>query len=400
MPKHKILIVEDEAIVAEDIRQHIEEEGYQVVNTVDSGEKALAFLQNERVDLILMDIMLAGEIDGIDTASQVKKLYLIPIIFLTAYSDQKKLERARMAEPYGYLIKPFDERELKSTLTMALYKAEADAKVREGKLWTDTVLRSIESGVITVDTEGHVVYMNQYAENLVGHTLEQCADRHIDSVLQLKDYEMGASIGQAISQLVEAPDEITLDDEIPLIKPVGDTITDDDYQLVSMDDDINVGVGLDLNDEYQLVTDDGESRVLRTSFSQLRVNGETVDGIVIAFTDITYLKDIEAELRYMNAELVDVVSKRTEVLSGLNRELEIEKDEAMTISLLKGEYLSRVCSNAKPVCDSIIRTADAMMESGNLSDEQHKQVEKIASSMNTYLELANDIQDMAALDGE
>jgi|GEM_PF-4389424 len=400
MSKQKIMVVEDEAIVAEDIRMHIEDEGYEVVQVVDSGEKALEYLKSNRVDLILMDIMLAGELDGIDTASKVKELYLTPIIFLTAYSDQKKLERARMAEPYGYLIKPFDERELRSTLTMALYKADADAKVRAGKLWTDTVLRSIESGVITVDTEGRIVYMNPYAESLLGRTLKESIGKGIDSVFQITDYDMGASIGQAISQLVEAVEEITLEDEIQLIKLTGESDSGDDYELISMDDDINVGVNSDLNDEYKLTMDNGESRVLRTTFSQLRVDGESVDGIVIAFTDITYLKDIEAELRYMNAELVDVVSKRTEVLSSLNRELEIEKDEAETISLLKGEYLARVCSNAKPVCDSIIRTADAMMESGNLSDEQLEQVSKIASSMNSYLELANDIEDMAELDGE
>lgn len=362
MSKQKIMIVEDEAIVAEDIRLHIEDAGYEVVAVVDSGEKALEFLQDRRVDLVLMDIMLAGELDGIDTADQIKQHYRIPVIFLTAYSDQERLDRASMVESYGYLIKPFDERELKSTLAMALYKAKADKKIRQGKRWTDTVLRSVECGVITVDMDGHVITMNPYAENIIGQKLEACVNKSINTVFQTEKSEDSASINQAIHQLVSASEEITLDDE------------------------------------YQLVPEGADAKTLRITFSQLRVRGDEVDGAVIAFVDITHLKEVEAELRYMNAELAAVMSTRTKVLSGLNRELEMGREAAESASLLKGDYMLSVCANATPVCDSVIRTAEAMIKSGGLTDLQSKQIEKMVFSIKDCLEQVKDLQDIANID--
>lgn len=364
MSRQKIMIVEDEAIVAEDIRLHIEDAGYEVVAVVGSGEKALELLQRRLVDLVFMDIMLAGELDGIDVAEKIKQRYRIPVIFLTAYSDQAKLDRARLTEPYGYLIKPFDDRELRSTLAMALYKAEVDAKIREGKRWTDTVLRSVECGVITVDTDGHIITMNPYAENIIGRKLEACVNESIDSVFQIEKSEEHVSVDQVINQLVSASEEITLDKE------------------------------------YQLVPQGADTKTLNITFAQLRVHGDEVDGVVVAFTDVTHLKEIEVELRYMNAELADVLSVRTEVLSSLNRELELEKGAAESASLLKGDYLLRVCANAKPVCESVIHTAEVMIESGKLSKKQCEQVEKTAVAMQGYLEQLEDVQDIANIDNK
>lgn len=124
MYKNKILIVEDEVVVAEDVRACLVRSGYDVSESVETGEEALELLKKTKVDLVLMDIFLAGPMDGIDTAGAITETVDVPIVYLTAYSDEEILERARLTEPFGYMVKPFERRELVSTIEMALYKHE------------------------------------------------------------------------------------------------------------------------------------------------------------------------------------------------------------------------------------------------------------------------------------
>ncbi|MGC9516076.1 MAG: methanogen output domain 1-containing protein [Methanomicrobiales archaeon] len=127
----KILVVEDESIVAMGIKHKLENLGYQVVDTVLSGEDAVKRAKETQPDLILMDIVLKGEMDGIDASNEIKKRYDIPVIYLTAYSDEEMLERARVTEPYGYILKPFKKSELNANIKMALYKHQSEKKQRE-----------------------------------------------------------------------------------------------------------------------------------------------------------------------------------------------------------------------------------------------------------------------------
>ncbi|PKL58382.1 MAG: two-component system response regulator, partial [Methanomicrobiales archaeon HGW-Methanomicrobiales-5] len=122
MPQATIFIAEDELIEAEDIRTTLEKQGYPVAGIARSGESVLELLKVIKPDLVLMDIHLAGALDGIDTAEKIRNLYNIPVIFLTAHADDTTLARAKITEPYGYVLKPFDERELHSAIEMALYK--------------------------------------------------------------------------------------------------------------------------------------------------------------------------------------------------------------------------------------------------------------------------------------
>jgi len=128
-----ILVVEDEVIVANDIRETLISFGYTIAGTVRSGEAALDKVAETRPDLVLMDINLAGNIDGIDAASRIHAAYGIPVIFLTAYADPALLERAKVAQPYGYIVKPYEERGLRSSIEMALYKYGVDQKLRESE---------------------------------------------------------------------------------------------------------------------------------------------------------------------------------------------------------------------------------------------------------------------------
>lgn len=143
MTRPAIFIVEDEAIVANDIKETLISLGYMAAGIAKSGELALEKIKQSPPDLVLMDIHLAGEMDGVDTAGKVHVLYDIPVIYLTAYADKILLERAKVTEPYGYVVKPYDERELHSVIEMALYKHRIEQEIKK----RDSILFAVSSAV-------------------------------------------------------------------------------------------------------------------------------------------------------------------------------------------------------------------------------------------------------------
>lgn len=149
MNDFRIFIVEDEVIVADDIAGTLKILGYTVAGTARSGETALEKIPGVRPDLILMDIHLAGKLDGVQTAAEVHKESDIPVIYLTAYADHALLERAKLTGPYGYLIKPYDERELQSVIEMARYKYALDKKLRESEAGLQKLNEELEERVAT-----------------------------------------------------------------------------------------------------------------------------------------------------------------------------------------------------------------------------------------------------------
>ena len=130
MEKKKIFIVEDERIIAMDLAKRLKDMGYEVSGTASSSTETIEQITNHKPDLILMDIVIKGDLDGIETANKLKDL-LIPIIYLTAYSDQKTLDRAKLTEPYGYIMKPFKNNEMSSTIEMAIYKNQVETRLKE-----------------------------------------------------------------------------------------------------------------------------------------------------------------------------------------------------------------------------------------------------------------------------
>ncbi len=145
MAKIKILVVEDESIVAKDIKNTLKKLDYDVPATINSGEKALEEVVENKPDLVLMDIMLKGKMTGIECAEIIKEKYRIPVIFLTAYADDNTLEKAKITEPYGYIIKPFKEKELQTTIEMTLYKYEKDQELRKERDLYSSIIENKES---------------------------------------------------------------------------------------------------------------------------------------------------------------------------------------------------------------------------------------------------------------
>ena len=135
MATPKILIAEDEVIIAEDIASCLEELGYYIC-AIDSGDHLLDIIRETEPDLLLLDIHLKGEIDGVELAAQIKKEFDIPFIFLTAYADKATIDRAKTTEPYGFIVKPFDDKDLRSAIEIALYKHGRDKERFEPKTAT------------------------------------------------------------------------------------------------------------------------------------------------------------------------------------------------------------------------------------------------------------------------
>ncbi len=131
MSETNILIVEDESIVAKDIQHSLKKLGYTVVDICSNGEDAISAAEELKPDLILMDIMLKGDMSGIEAASIIREKLNIPIIYLTAYADESTLSKAKVSEPYGYIIKPFKEIDLHTSIKMAIYKHEKDSDLRK-----------------------------------------------------------------------------------------------------------------------------------------------------------------------------------------------------------------------------------------------------------------------------
>jgi CheY-like chemotaxis protein len=133
MNEPKILVVEDENIVALDIKNRLKKLGYSVPSIASTGEEAIRKAEITSADLVLMDIMLKGDVDGIEAAERIRELYDIPVIYLTAYADEKILERAKLTQPYGYISKPFKEKDLRTNIEMALHKHKMEKKYTEEK---------------------------------------------------------------------------------------------------------------------------------------------------------------------------------------------------------------------------------------------------------------------------
>ena len=173
MTAPRILIVEDDLVVARDIQNHLTRIGHTVVGLVARGEDALPLAIQSQPDLVLMDIRLDGGIDGIDAAQQIRDCCRIPVVYLTAYADDQTLQRAGATEPFGYLLKPFEDSQLRTTIEMALYRHATERKLRESEQSFRLIVDGI-AGLVAISTaEGEVEFVNNQVLQYFGKTLEE-----------------------------------------------------------------------------------------------------------------------------------------------------------------------------------------------------------------------------------
>lgn len=237
MKGKKLLIVEDELLISSHIEQMALHLGYQVVAVVDSGEEALILAREQSPDLVLMDIRLKGRIGGIEAATRIWGQYSIPIIYLTAYADEDTLIKATSAEPFGYLIKPFEEKELLVAIEMAFYKHQVDTRVKEQQRWLNAILSSITDGVLSTDRQGLINFINPIGEELLGRTRHQLTGKHLEEVFLIQDEKTGKVTGitlETVSTGFTADQELYLhrgEDKLP-VEIRASLIKDDRNQIV------------------------------------------------------------------------------------------------------------------------------------------------------------------------
>ena len=205
-----ILVVEDELIIAKGIQKRLQALGYSVAGAASSGKEAVEKALDLLPDLVLMDINLQGGMDGVAAAEQIRSRADIPVIFLTAYADADTLERAKVTEPFGYIVKPFQDITLQSSIEMALYKHSMESRLRRSEQWLATILRSIGDGIIATDTAGRITFLNPVAEQLTGWEQKAALGRELSEVFRIRDEDTVARVGAMARKVLHGGESVTL----------------------------------------------------------------------------------------------------------------------------------------------------------------------------------------------
>ena len=254
--KAKIMIVEDEFIVSMEIQDRLKNLGYSLAHAAASGEEAIEKAGETKPDLVLMDIMLKGKIDGVVAAEQIKNKYDIPVIYLTAHSDEATLTRAKVSQPFGYLIKPFDERALHTTIEMALYRHDMETKLKQSEQWLSIVLNSIGDAVIATDTAGLIKFINPIAESLTGWKQNEALNMKINQVFKVRGEENNSKIRDPIKRVLKKGIVINFSTHTLLITRYGNEVPIDSSASPILDEKGKINgavlVFRDITEKYKL----------------------------------------------------------------------------------------------------------------------------------------------------
>jgi two-component system cell cycle sensor histidine kinase/response regulator CckA len=261
-----VLIVEDEPVVAMDLEVQLQGMGYRVVGQMARGEDAVSEAPQLHPSLVLMDIRLEGRMDGIEAAARIRQAIDVPIVFLTAHSDDETFGRARVTEPAAYLLKPFDRRSLKAAIDLGLLHHQAQAKLRLMERWLTSTLRSMGDGVVTTDLDGRVRSLNEVGARVTGWIPADAEGRDFGDVLPLVD-------GQGR----------------PLPNPILRVLAE--------------GVVLGLSPDTCLVARDGRLVPLQDSAAPIRDELGRITGAVIVFRDATDQLRVQERLTKVEDEL-------------------------------------------------------------------------------------------------
>jgi len=260
MNSERILIVEDEKIIALDLQRRLERFGYVICATSADGEDAVAKARQHKPDIILMDIMLAGSLDGIEAAQIIKKELQIPVIFLTAYADERTLERAKAAEPFGYILKPFKERELYTTIDIALYKYRVDRNLKKQERLFSAILHSVNDGIVAIDIDLNILFLNPIAATMSGWSEDEAKGKPIQHIFSMIESRNLSSI---------IPDSLPLAGEAPTF-----------FRDVIMK------------------SRHGQNYIIDGAMTKIHQAENETEGYVIAFRDISEIKRMSAKIDY------------------------------------------------------------------------------------------------------
>lgn len=207
----KILVVEDERITAEDIKRSLEKAGYKVPAIVSTGEDAVKFTKKYKPDLVLMDIVLEGNIDGIEAAEKIRTKFDTPVIYLTAYSDKITVERAKtthpsafiLKEPFGFLHKPFEENELYTAIDILLSRRYEEKILKDYDNLIFSLLKSVSDCVIAIDSEDRIKFMNSAAEKLTSRSKESSMGKDFYKIFNFPVLKIDATQETNLDDIVD-----------------------------------------------------------------------------------------------------------------------------------------------------------------------------------------------------
>lgn len=378
MPGKTILVVEDEGIEALDIQQRLTSMGYHVPEIALSGEEAVARAAEIKPDLVIMDIMLRGDLDGIAAAQRIRDTLDIPIIYLTAYADEATLQRAKITEPYGYIVKPFKQRELHITIDVGLHKHRLEKKVKESERWLYTSLRSIGDAVIATDNHGRVTFMNPIAEKLTGWKLAEAIQQELATVFVI----------------------INKDSRKPVPNPVKNVL--------------ETGRIMGLSNHSILIAKGGAEVPIDDSAAPIQDEKGNILGAILVFRNITEREKAQEKLRNAYAQLEERIAKRTADLVATNLQLteEIkrrnlvedklqEKNLELANALLaKDRFLANMSHELRTPLNAIIGFTGTLLMRlpGPLTDSQEQQLQNISVSSKHLLSLINDLLDLSKIE--
>lgn len=267
MQKKHVLIVEDENVVALYIQQQLTSLGYAAPAIANTGKDAIRLAEQTRPDLVLMDIQLRGEMDGVEAAKQIRSRLDLPVVFLTAYADDDTLRRAKISEPFGYLLKPVRDRELQSAVEMGLYKHQMERRLKESERWLSATLNSIGDAVIAADAQGCIQFINPRAEDLSGWQQEQALGKDLEQVFRIIDGETHAPRESLFAQVLRE------------------------------------GTPLHSKNDTLLIAQDGTQIPIGSSAAAIKDEKGEIVGVVLAFHDVTQRVKAEKALQQRAEEL-------------------------------------------------------------------------------------------------
>lgn len=217
MASYKILIVDDEFVVGLDLKERLENLGYTVIGISSSSKDAISMCKKYQPDLVLMDIVIKGDTDGIDTAKIIKKQFNIPFIYLTAYADNRTIKDAMVTEPYGYLIKPVQERELKSAIEIAIYKVRTEKRLKEGQKITSALADMMPGMLFVTDIKGRFTLINSGILKEIALSGEEARGKKAGDYIRIKS---GQSVYDPVDymKLIHKEDDLLENEAVMIFK--------------------------------------------------------------------------------------------------------------------------------------------------------------------------------------
>ena len=355
----QILVVEDESVIAADIKDCLENLGYAVPAVAVSGEAAIAAATSTRPDLVLMDIRLKGEMDGIQAAAQIWSRLRIPVVYSTGHSDRSTMARAKATGPFGYVLKPVEEQELYVAIETALQRFRLDRELQQREQWLASILKAIGDGVIVVDAQRRVKFLNPVAEALTGWRQEEAIGKEITEVFHIVDEEIQALIPNTLNEVLQT------------------------------------GTLVSLTDSIRLVSRDNRSIPIADSIASFQDDNGTVTGAVIVFRDITQQRLAE-ERNLAIARSMQLESQMVE-LQALNQ---LKDDFLNTVSHELRTPLTNIKMAIRMLELTLNQSPSSLLVGDSDSHATSRYLKILGDQCDRQTDLVNDLLDLQRLNAD